>query len=371
MLSMYNDDSSNKIQNSKLKMYEKSDSERTDQVITEHDKYFFNALVKAHKALSGPQVDLTSFKNSLEMLEELKKQNDHEYLNSLLRPEKTRGAKIPAPMPVPSSSFQLKQSFYVQTNALGNACVILNPYFLSGGGIDSSVYVNNDASLTGTIASNFFTAVNVGQVIPPVYNQYRLVSGSVVAKYVGRLDIVQGVIGGAVVFDTNVVNQPISSVNANLAKYGDFNLAQDSYYQQEHMSLEGIRELYFPLDNSFEEYNVLGTSRNGFVNLIYIQSAPPSTSSFKFDVYFNFECLPDNAFLNYIPTSVGTCGNYDKAAAVRQVQRQPITKESDMSTMTPTGGNFWGGLAQKFGTWLPKIGDLASLVLPMVGGMMA
>lgn len=360
----------NFYENKELKKLSGGNMEDPDneRVIDETDKLFLEYLVRMGQSLSGDKIDLAAVRDSVEALEMLKKGQEHEYMTALIRPERSRGAKIPSQMPIPSSSFQLKQSVYVTTNALGNASIICNPFYLASSGTNTTFFVNNSATLTGSSADNFYTGVNMGQVIPNVYNQYRLVSGSIIAKYVGRLDIVQGLIGGAIIFDQNATTTAVGAVNANLQKYGDFNLAQDAYFWQEHYSLKGIRELYFPLDNRYEEYLNTGTSRDGFAFIINIRQAPPSSTPYKIDVYFNFECLPDVTFLNYIPTSMCTSSTSGKEAAVREVQRRAITPEDVYSGAMEreTKGNFWKGIVNKFGQYLPSVYNLATSVVPQL-----
>lgn len=365
----YNDDN-NVIGDSKLEMNE-DEKHDINGILDESDKALLQYLVKMGKAISGDKINLEEVKDSVEALEQLKKAQEHEYMNALLRPERTRGAKLPSQMPIPSSSFQLKQSFYLNTNASGNACLLFNPYFLASGGTNSTLFVNNDVTLTGTSANNNFNAVNIGQVIPAVYNQYRLVSGSIVAKYIGRLDIVQGLIGGAVIFDQGISPVTVGTVNPNLQKYGDFNLAQDAFFWQEHFSLKGIRELYFPLDNKFEEYQNMGNSINGFGYLIYISGAPPSTSAYKIDIYLNMECLPDVSFLNYIPTSISTTPTWGKEESIRAVQKSPIMAEDTFNKYGAAAkkGDFWKKVLNKFGTFLPNIVQLAGQVIPQLKGV--
>ena len=137
--------------------------------------------------------------------------------------------------------------------------------------------------------------------------------------------------------------------NTDYAKYGNFDLAMDSFYRQENLCLEGLRELYFPLDNSYEEYTKLvGTSalteeyngtltfsikdsdlyKSGFNQFVYVLGAPPSSSCFKVDIYCNFECLPNASFLNYLPLSStpNAISNYDKKTTIGIVQQKPIMK---------------------------------------------
>ena len=334
-----------------------------DGIIDESDRLFLRYIVEMYKSLTGERVDLNQFKSAHEALEMLKKAEEREYTTALLKPEKCRGAKIPSAMPIPSSSFQLKSSFYVTTNATGNAAIAINPYYLTDSAL-TTVFVNNNVGLTGLgSTTNFFLGVNAGQTIPQnIYHQYRLVSASVVVKYVGRLDIVQGLIGGAIVYDKSINPTAIGSPLGALDKYSDFNLSRDAFFQQEHYAIQGMRELYFPLDNSFEEYNTINTAKDGFMFLVYIQNAPPSSASFKIDLFFNFECLPDVRFLNYIPTDISRVSPFGKEEAYDAVKKYAITKESESMPLMRKG-DFWGKIADKFGQYLPKVIDLAGTVL--------
>jgi hypothetical protein len=308
------------------------DAEKVDKIIGESEKMFLEYLSRFHNALNADRIDLKTVGDLIDQLNHIKKEQTNKYINSLMRPEKSKGSKIPSTMPVPSSSFQLKQSFYVTTNTLGNACIILNPFFLCDQSLvtnNTTCYVNNDSSLDGLNTSNQFKATKIGQGLPPVYNMYRLVSASVVGRYVGRLDLVQGLIGGAIIFDQNVTAATDGTTNANLSKYSQFSLAEDAFFQQENYVLQGIRELYFPLDNTFEQYTNLNVAKTGFAFLIYILNAPANVSSFKFDCYFNFECLPDVSFLNYIPTSTADEPVSVKERALNLVQKNPITKANE------------------------------------------
>jgi hypothetical protein len=349
--------------NDELRRLDMKTDNSNAEIIDDNDRAMLRHMVAMYNNLSGDQINLNNFKNTLDALEQLKKVGEHEYMNSLIHPESTKGAKLPSDMPIPSASFPLKQSFSVTTNSLGNATVVLNPYFLAGNTTQSTLFINNAATNTLTITDNNFVATNFGQAIPAVYNKYRLVSGSLIARYNGRLDIVQGNIGAAIIFDDSVQPTNVGSTNANLAKYADYNLAQDSYFQQEHYSLEGVRTLYFPIDLSFHEYQTLGTSRNGFAMLIYINGAPPSVSSFKFDICLNFECLPSSEFLNYIPTSLCQLPRSDIERALPFVRDNAVMSSTSYKN-EKTKGDFWGKVLSKFGSIVPAIGNVAELVYP-------
>lgn len=342
--------------------------ELTRSIIKESEKKFLQYIVRLHAVLSGNEIDVLSVTNLLDALAELKKHSEFSYMETLMYPESSRGSKIPARVPIPSSSFQLKQSYPVRTNSLGNASIIINPFFLTGDATKSTVFINNHDSFDGTASNDHFYPVQIGQNIPAVYNQYRLVSASIIIKYVGRLDIMQGLVGGAIIFDSNISPQTVSTTvsNANLAKYGDFNLAQDSFFQQENFAIEGVRELYFPIDPTWEQYQKLGTSKDGYGMLFYIQGTPPSSSCFKLEVTFNMECLPDATFLNYIPTSLPEAVRDDvKQSSIMEVQKAPITKPSEARKQRK-GASFWDNVIAGIGKALPLMKDVATFVSKII-----
>ena len=392
-------------------------------IIKQIDKYdatMLNYLARLYEAMSGDKMDLTKIKSAVDALATYNKKAEYMYLNDLLYPEKCKGVKIPSPIPVPSCSFQLHNCVTLTTNASGNLAFTFNPFFLAnsngltwtnGASITmngtahnytnanymTTLWVNNNDSLTGYQADGNWTPVNIGQTIPNVYDQYRLVSAYIVVKYIGRLDITSGVIGGAIVYDDDkslgvsctltTQNNPdvsvtTSSTNANLAKYGNFDLAMDSFYHQENLVLEGIRELYFPLDNSYEEYtkladvNHLECSENspvvctlqdsdifksGFNYFVYVLGAPANSSCFKVDIYCNYECLPNASFLNYLPLTMNTStiSNADKKSAIATIQKKPIAslKEQPLIASKPS---IWEKMKKKFGNALPGIQKLVS-----------
>ena len=422
------------------------DKERLEEIINNYDKEMLTILSDLYASLTGERLDLNNIGNIVEMLMKYNAKTEYNYLNNLLYPEKCKNVKIPSPIPVPSCSFQLHNCVTLTPNSSGNIAILFNPNFLAsnkfisrdtGAGsyydqngnmygetiddlqtgtvvykptIVTSLLVNNASSLNGTDANDNFKPININQFIPDVYDQYRLVSASVVVKYIGRLDIVSGVIGGAIIFDEHPVlnmkgyaamadgNQSISSLThatdsntSDYAKYGNFDLAMDSFYHQENMCLEGLRQLYFPLDNSYEEYTKLigpnsvsqlsyynytndqikieldpDSYRSGFNFFIYTLGAP-NTPCLKLDIYCNFECLPSASFLNYMPTSVSTYGinSKEKKETLEIVQSKPIMKANEvLQVETPATLGFKGymkAMARKFKNALPSMSKLMGI----------
>jgi hypothetical protein len=146
-----------------------------------------------------------------------------------------------------------------------------------------------------------------------------------------------------------------------------------------------MRQLYFPLDNSYEEYiKLFSTSlikvanesdlsspvmiadedclRNGFKFMIYTLGAPPSSACFKVDIFCNFECLPNAEFLNYLPLSINVDHTTpeQKKEATLIIQKKPIMKISETEVVQNTKPSIWTKMYNKFKKSLPNIGKLVA-----------
>ena len=383
------------------------------KLIDKYDLKMLDYLRKLYVHLGGEYLDIASIKDLVETISKLNKKKTYKYLENLLYPEKCRGVKIPSPIPVPSCSFQLHNCVTLSTNSSGNLAFIFNPFCLFNNNVKDIVYnngiqdfkvnylttlsLNNHSSLSGNSLNPNFRPINIGQLIPSVYEQYRLVSASIIVKYIGRLDIVSGVIGGAIMFDDSRLIQGEllnndGSTNIFLesdcySKYGNFDLAMDSFYHQENLSLEGIRMLYFPVDNSYEEYvklmdkgvaeiqehaNPYGPIRcvsdedhykNGFKFFCYTLGAPSSSACFKLDVYCNFESLPNAEFLNYMPVTSNpdVISSALKKESISILQEKPIMRLNEQnSLMTKTEeSSIWQTWMNKFKGKIPGLLKLA------------
>ena len=402
----------------------KEQNDEIQKIIDKYDANFLSYIARLYEAINGEKLDFATLKSTIDILAKFNEKQQFNYLNNLLYPEKCRGVKIPSPVPVPSCSFQLHNSLALSTNSNGNLAMYFNPFFLASDNTESqpckgpngkivehvycnpiyysSFFVCNNGYLNGRQPVDF-QPINIGQCIPAVYNQYRLVSASIVVKYVGRLDIASGVIGGAIVFDNSnecgsrieieEFKQDGSSSSwfysprpSYLKKYGNFDLAMDSFYWHENNCVDGIRLLYFPIDNSYEEYvkllkpnltttilpnGVAGQGvptvtadadylKNGFGFFIYTQNAPPDSTCFKVDIYCNFECLPDPKFLNYMPVSVcpEIVSEKTKKEAIETIQQKPIMQLTDTNKIIEEKPSFWRKIINKLQGKTPGINKL-------------
>lgn len=343
--------------------------------------FIIEKLNSLKNELNRDQVNLKSVQRDIKQLENYDNTSNYEYLNSLLEPEKQKGGKIPFNVPVPTCSFQLHNYITFQTNEAGSDVFTVNPWFLASESALNKSFPSwsqgETWTMTKTCGMYFFSnEANLGsqpttgawsfpqdfsQVIPDVYDKYRLVSASLVVRYIGQLDECSGVIGGGISYaKSNYLGARIySSLDPNnygsrttiFNDYGDFELIRDCYYHTENSCLEGLRMLYFPLDNSFNEFkkvldkpdvtpvNVGGARglivsdkyfRNGFNWFIYLQGCPNAgTRNFRADYYLNFECIPKAEFMNYMPISLNIkpcLTNELRKKFIEEVQEKAIQK---------------------------------------------
>lgn len=397
-------DDSKKNEDEKKEPEENKKEEDIKKKIDEDDKRLLIEVKDLSNILSKDSLNLNDLRYSIKNLARYMNEQNYSYLQNLICPEKARGVKIPSIIPVPSCAFQLHNCVTLTTNSSGNIGVIFNPFFLASNDRPtfsdgtsaatlnwlSSLWVNNDETLVGTAPNSAWRPVNIGQNIPPVYDQYRLVSASVIVKYIGRLDITSGVIGGGIMFEeskyigatfTSNAANPVPTINPDLEKYGNFDLAMDSFYHQENLTLEGMRQIYFPVDNSFEEYVKLNTIsqenfqfngailsqdqdylKSGFNFFVYTLGAPASTACLKLDIYCNFECLPNAQFLNYLPVTMSPypISNEEKRKANSIVQQKPIMKANEVSMYEVKTPNIFNKLIKKFGNSIPNVNKILS-----------
>jgi len=216
---------------------------------------------------------------------------------------------------------------------------------------------------------------DIGQILPTnIYDQYRLVSASLNVRYIGPLEEAKGIIGGSILYDQHnspcfeeyvdsglgampPYNPPPPGTEGNpdatfYPDYENFDNLRNAFYHNESYCLEGLRMLYFPLDNSFEEFVKIFNGKHvalerlyrefsgyakwkipedyyksGFNWVIYGQGLP-SLNCIRFELCCNFECIPNAKFLNYCPLEVRPymLNNYKKKEIYDEVKKYAIQK---------------------------------------------
>ena len=345
-----------------------------------------NRLKILKSLLNKSNFNLDDIYKQIDLIYKYKEITSYEYLNNLLYPEKYKGAKIPSNVPLPTSTFQLRNQFKLKTNNKGNFVLCMNPFFLAGESllektytptyparegeaIDSykvlsvsNLWYNNSYNMDGIIPDKNWIPYDIGQMVPDVYCKYRLVSGVISMKYVGPLDEVQGTVGGSVlltdekyfatkykIVDFDAFN--FDSVNTSLADYTMFNYLRNGLYNKENTSIEGVRMLYFPVDNSYEEFKELCVGKNvdieythvisqyrpifssnqyktGFNWFLYAYNCEPQAEHFQIEYTLNFECIPSSKYINYIPTNTSSFNMTpkEKRDVLEEVKKNIIQK---------------------------------------------
>ena len=204
--------------------------------------------------------------------------------------------------------------------------------------------------------------------ILPLYSQYRLVSACIKVKYLGNINEASGIIGGSIILEndkklypkfTYIEYSPHAGEGAytvTVDTYSDetnrldyFDKMKHAYYHKENSCLDGLKMIYFPTDNSCEQfYHVLGFNdfiydynlsmeskspfigknyNNNFKFYVYVKNGPPTTD-YQIDLYCNFECIPESKYLNFISSNTDTMNitNEEKKEMINILQQKPIMK---------------------------------------------
>ena len=344
--------------------------------------------------------------NNINELINMNNDEKNEYYDALLHPENKKDVKIPSKLSIPTCTFQLHMNRII---AGKNFRLMFNPFFLynkkyvypqnqntyysSYGKFD---YYGNlfNGNHRGYYIARYFTSmieiyestrgngeylispIDIEQGIPPMYNQYRLVSACISLKYIGKADAANGMIGGAIITEESpflngkifqmVLGETSAVVEANMRndefkKYYNYNLVLNSTYHKQVNCVDGIRLLYFPIDNSYEEFvNVL--EPNNIINVDYYKKGRDDTGGcylkgdknykngfnfyiytlnnfydnpwddellrYKLDVYCNFECIPYTEYIKWLPLNINLnyINNNDKREIIELIQGKCITQ---------------------------------------------
>lgn len=235
------------------------------------------------------------------------------YFKQLLHPESEGyGGKCPSVVAIPSCTLQDREMTDIVIGAGGEAylswCpgdVVFSATTSGNGPIPLHIlsaanaghtYGGTFAAPTAPAAGGWATNVDVGDIRTGVgqhMRAVRIVSASLQISYQGRADACSGKITSGVVFTT----EQHSGLRAIQAAYKN-NLINLEYFCQQN-SHEGLRVLYFPIDeNSFEfseSLNLAAADKNRYdaraCYLIAITGAPPGTS-FQVIQTINYEYIP-------------------------------------------------------------------------------
>lgn len=347
------------------------------------------------------------------------KDNKNKYLNEILYPEIYKYTKIPSLIPLPSCSFQL---YFTETFTVNsNLYFMFSPFFLYNSNfmvntdnVDGQLFygpngdnairryiINNphekdwrkyyspeyltsffyqDNGDTGTSDNPWWYTVNINQGVGDLYKKYRLVSACMIVKYIGKQADAQGTIHGGIIYDDNPYvgircdyvtydrDDPDTirilgdnTANKGMFKYGGKpNALYNAFYHKENLMNEPMKLIYFPMDNSYEQfvdvcdlndfnfflspieydgytfdscnYEIKNNiNRTFFKFLVYITNAQYYEDAVKVEIFCNYEGIPNTNYINYIPTDINTfnVNKKEKKEIIDTVKQKPIVKYDD------------------------------------------
>jgi len=266
------------------------------------------SLIYFRDKLLPNQVSFTDLKKMCEILTNIVGLKRSKYLLGLSNPFKSRGVRIPTLISPPSATFTIRSVIPLTTNALGNVAFAYNPFCLAAAtGVYGTFFVNNNGTLSGNFADNFFLSQSVGQTLPAdFYVKYRLVSAGLRIYCYPSSNNDNGILVTSVTFeDINITS--FGAPNANLAQFGAFNQIENGYFKQTTTiaSREVQEHSYIPLDESFWDYQpvqVIPVAKLGFGWVGYITGGVPTTTIARAEIVANYEALLDNQYTDYLPS---------------------------------------------------------------------
>jgi hypothetical protein len=300
------------------------------ELIKKTDKKVLDLLVNMHTAINRDKLDLYELDNLFKAMQHMQEDAKEYYINSLLYPEVSMGCKLPTLFPIPSSAFQMHfVATGIPTNSYGNLGWTWNPYFLQDAAATtaySTFFVNTSGTYQGGAPDNNFNAqlISYNQIPSGVYGSFRVVSASIVVSYIGRMDIVSGTIGMGIGLNNSGVAPPLGSgaPDPQSAIFGVTAQVDNLYFKERTPAANGIRGIYFPIDDKYTYFLPLNTLtgpgatltncyNTGFYFAGYANGLPASTVSLRFDMYVNYEAMVIPGFNNFIPTTPGNSSSID------------------------------------------------------------
>jgi len=209
-------------------------------------------------------------------------------------------------IPIPTSVFSLGSSFNLTSNATGNVAFVYNPAYLTGVAF-TTFLINNDATLTGSIESDFFKGLSIGQMLPTaLYATYRLVSSGVRMTVIAPNLTSAGYVGMGVCFEEDNVKIGNGVVNTAWKKYGDFKLI-DGLPNFEGMPARfndrTIKGIFLPREPSVYNFEKLDVEYAGYSFIGYGAGLAASAPAIRVDIVANYEATPSANYLDYIPSA--------------------------------------------------------------------
>lgn len=257
----------------------------------------------------------------LRFVEEVKKvqmMGQSLYLSSLLDPRKGVGVRVPTDFPLPTATFQLSSSLVVTVNASGNAAFAWSPG-LQYNAVEMTTFgLNNDVSLDGVSASNYFLGKSIGETLPTtIYTRYRVVSAMLKATCIASALNSSGFMTLGLDATNTVTFGSVGATISNASGYATFGTIENLMYRESKAATPGAESYvrYVPIDTNNLDFQNLGTVvRPALVG--YITGMMAGTNALRLELTVNFEAIVNPVYSDYIPSAVPTEGTDSAKQAI-------------------------------------------------------
>ena len=328
--------------------------------LNNNEKYILEKINDIFDLLNKKDKNINEIINKIKELTE--DNNENEYLKIFLYPEIYKGVKIENIIPLPTCTFQLHTTKLI-TPYLNEFRIIFNPFFLYDKTYGTETYYEKygekaplpltkdshgfyytgltsfyQSAINSVAYKNRFSPITIDQGIPNLYSHYRLITACITIKYIGKLDEISGILGGTIITEENSYiggfgGYRSRDIQRNMdyfkpyEKYSDYKQFMNSPYHKQYNCIDGIKLIYFPIDNSYEEFveilkpnNIINYTlgnnnydftlkcdknyKNGFNFYVYGLGLPNINNCLKVDIYCNFECIPNIEYKDSLPLNI-------------------------------------------------------------------
>ena len=282
-------------------------------------------------------------KDFISKVNALQKQNNQAYrpieiyehhrtlFEAMIYPELSKGIKFPSDfMSIPTFTYQIKNSFVISTNELGNCWVEFN----MGQFLDESKFINGTSKKNGTSNtgnSNIFIcnhesldSVNpissdatvcvpsdVMSIKSGIFNSVRPGPCSIKYEYIGRIDIASGNVTMGINYSN--MNDPAASIKVNGllpdVRYSTLAALEDCPFARTVFATDALKGIFIPHDSSVLNLKPptddVSTATPQRLFLL-VTSAPPSQTIARVTITQNWEGTPTKEYSDLLSLSYNT-----------------------------------------------------------------
>jgi hypothetical protein len=238
----------------------------------------------------------------------------------------------------------MKTTIKFNTNDIGNAALLINPWFLCDSlNLSTGILINNDPNLNlinnPGMTDNFTGYSMQSRVTANTASAYRLVSACLNIYPEMSISTAQGYIAGGIVTRSDQASS--YNVTSGFAPFGGAAaiasiIDQTMFYQKSQIGGQaGVRAIYLPFDPSFDIFlainagraDILTSNIDQFYWNYYVTGTQP-TAPLVCEIYYNFELEPLQEGILQLMTTQHLSDKSDPALEFLSKNPELITQSS-------------------------------------------